>query len=470
MSFVKRFILLILLLGCLYIVKAEIIDNISLTDDVIKDIRNSTYLSSRERAIMDALSNNDLKDIAVNRVFLNTHNNLFNYRIKTKGITDQEKSGRCWLFAGLNLLRPKVIKKYNLSDFEFSQSYLFFWDKMEKSNFFLESIIETVDKDLLDREMEHLLKRPISDGGWWSYVVNLINKYGLVPKSVMPETYNSTHTWWMNGVISARLREYATILRKMSKEGVTPQELREKKLTFLKTIYKMLVLNLGEPPTSFVWRYEDNEGNVSKPVNYTPEEFLEDVVGLNLRDYVALMNHPGKEYNRLYQFDMARNIYEEIDPRFINLGIKEMKEFTIKSILDNEPVWFACDIIQHRESEKGILSTEIIDYKSVYGIDIKLSKEQRLLYRESEANHAMVFLGVDIQNDKPVKWLVEGGHGRERGHEGHWTMYDDWFDGYVYGVIIHKKYLPEEIIDVLKQKPVHLPPWEPIVAIIRNTR
>lgn len=470
MSFVKRFILLILLLGCLYIVKAEIIDNISLTDDVIKDIRNSTYLSSRERAIMNALSNNDLKDIAVNRVFLNTHNNLFNYRIKTKGITDQEKSGRCWLFAGLNLLRPKVIKKYNLSDFEFSQSYLFFWDKMEKSNFFLESIIETVDKDLLDREMEHLLKRPISDGGWWSYVVNLINKYGLVPKSVMPETYNSTHTWWMNGVISARLREYATILRKMSKEGVTPQELREKKLTFLKTIYKMLVLNLGEPPTSFVWRYEDNEGNVSKPVNYTPEEFLEDVVGLNLRDYVALMNHPGKEYNRLYQFDMARNIYEEIDPIFINLGIKEMKEFTIKSILDNEPVWFACDIIQHRESEKGILSTEIIDYKSVYGIDIKLSKEQRLLYRESEANHAMVFLGVDIQNDKPVKWLVEDSHGRERGHEGHWTMYDDWFDGYVYGVIIHKKYLPEEIIDVLKQKPVHLPPWEPIVAIIRNTR
>lgn len=470
MFFIKRIIILISLIGCLYTLNAKGTDNISLTDNVIKELRNSTYLDLRERAIMNALSNNDLMDVAVNRKFLNTHNNLFSNTIKTKGITDQERSGRCWLFAGLNILRVNMIEKYNLSDFEFSQSYLFFWDKMEKSNFFLETIIENADKDLLDRELEFLLKYPIGDGGWWSYVVNLIDKYGLVPKSVMPETYNSTHSWWMNGYISAKLREYAEILRNMAREGATRQELREKKLSFLKTIYKMLVLNLGEPPNSFIWRYEDNEGNVSKPIRYTPEEFLEDVVDVDLRNYISLMNNPGKEYYRLYEFDMSRNIYEEKNPQFINLDIAEMKEYAIKSILDNKPVWFACDIIPHKEPENGILSTEVIDYKSVYGFDIDLTKEQRILYRQSVGNHAMVFLGVDIQDDKPIKWLVEDSHGREQGHEGYWTMYDDWFDGYVYVVIIHKEYIPEEIIDVLKQKPIHLPPWEPMVSIIRNTR
>lgn len=470
MALLKKSNILLISLAISIMLSAESIEKVSLTDDVIDEIRKSAYLSSSDRAIMNALTNNELPKLAFNRKFFTKHNNLFSHRIETSGITDQMKSGRCWLFAGLNMLRPKVIKKYNLKDFEFSESYLFFWDKMEKANFFLESIILTANLDLLDREMEQLLKWPIGDGGWWSYVVNLIEKYGVVPKYAMPETYNSSHSWIMNKIIFGKLREDATILRRMSREGTTKEELRTQKVEMLKVIYKMLVLNLGEPPADFIWRYEDKEGKVSLPEGYTPEEFCRKVVDVDLEDYVALMNYPGKEYNKLLQFDKARNIYEEADPTFVNLDIEKMKEFTLKSILDDEPVFFACDIIKDGDFDKGILSPGIIDYQSVYGVDIEMSKEERVLYRESSANHAMVFTGVDVKDGKPVKWLVEDSHGKERGHEGHWTMYDDWFDKYLYVVIINKKYLPRGVKDLLKEEPIHLPPWDPMVTILKRTK
>lgn len=469
MAYIKNFIFIPLLLAASFTLKAGAVGKAALTNDMIEDIRKSTYLSSSDRAIMNALTNNELTELALNREFLTKHNNLFSHKIETKGITDQMKSGRCWLFAGLNMLRPRVIRKYKLKDFEFSESYLFFWDKMEKANFFLESIIKTADIDLLDREMEQLLKWPIGDGGWWSYVVNLIEKYGVVPKYAMPETYNSSHSWIMNKIIFGKLREDATILRRMAREGTTKEELRTQKVEMLKVIYKMLVLNLGEPPANFIWRYEDKEGKVSLPEGYTPKEFYRKVVDVDLEDYVALMNYPGKEYNKLLQFDKARNIYEEADPTFVNLDIEKMKEFTLKSILDDEPVFFACDIIKDGDFDKGILSPGIIDYQSVYGVDIEMSKEERVLYRESSANHAMVFTGVDVQDGKPVKWLVEDSHGKERGHEGHWTMYDNWFDKYLYVVIVNKKYLPRGVKDLLKEEPILLPPWDPMVAILKRT-
>ncbi len=469
MRFLQKSVIIVLLLTGFIHIFARIPTEASLTEDLIEEIRNSISLGPRDRAMMNALTSNELPEIALNREFLTKHNNLFSHKIETSGITDQEKSGRCWLFAGLNTLRPKVIKKYNLKDFEFSENYLFFWDKMEKANFFLESIILTADLDLLDREMEELLRWPIGDGGWWSYVVNLIGKYGVVPQYAMPETYNSSHSWIMNKIIFGKLREDATILRKMTQEGTTKEELHTTKVEMLKDVYKMLVLNLGEPPADFIWRYEDKEGKVSLPKGYTPKEFYKKVVDVDLDDYIALMNYPGKEYNELLQFDKARNIYEATDPTFVNLEMENLKELALKSILNDEPVFFACDIIKDGDFEKGILSPGIIDYQSVYGIDIEMNKEERILYRESSANHAMVFTGVDVQDGKPVKWLVEDSHGKERGHEGHWTMYDDWFDKYLYVVIINKKYLPRKIIDLLKEEPIHLPPWDPMIAILKRT-
>ncbi|MCK4225363.1 C1 family peptidase [candidate division WOR-3 bacterium] len=469
MAFSKNLVLMFLLFAVSPILSALPQSDKGLTEEVIREIRKSAHLTPSERAIMNALTNNELSELALNRELLMQHNDLFNHKIDTKGITDQEKSGRCWLFAGLNMLRARVIKKYKLNDFEFSENYLFFWDKMEKANFFLESIIGNAGRDLLDRELEMLLKRPIGDGGLWSYVVDLIEKYGVIPKNAMPETNSSTHSWVMNKIISGKLREDATILRKMAENGATEETLEKKKIEMLKVIYKMLVLNLGEPPSCFIWRYEDKEGTISLPERYTSKEFYKKVVNVDLKDYVCLMNYPGKEYDRLLQFDQSRNIYEQADPTYANLDIEKIKALTLKSLLDDEPVWFACDIIKDGDFERGILLPGIIDYRSVYGIDIGMSKKERISYRESTGNHAMVFTGVDIQGGKPVKWLVEDSHGKERGHEGHWTMYDDWFNEYLYVAIINKRYLPGEIKDILEQEPMHLPPWDPLIVMLKRT-
>jgi len=449
---------------------AQVIGQGSLTQDIIDEIRNSGKLDSTEQVIMNALTNSRLSDLIINRDFLTKHTDYFSHTIETKGITDQERSGRCWLFAGLNVLRPKVIKKFKLADFEFSQSYLFLWDKMEKANTFLEHIIAMADRDLYDRELEIILKRPVSDGGYWSYVVNLINKYGVVPKDVMPEAYHTRNSWVMTSLLALQLRKNAIELRKMAANSGSISELRKRKVDMLKVIYKMLILNMGKPPAKFAWRYKNSKGEISESKTYTPVEFYHDVVSVDIKEYVALMNYPGREYNRLYRLENARNIWERDDPQYANLSIEKMKELTLASVLDNEPVWFACDIGQDKDSEHGILSTKILDYRGLYGLDFEINKEDRISYWESSGNHAMVFAGVDFQNGRPVKWLVEDSHGKDRGHNGHWTMYDDWFNEFLYVVVINKKYLTTEIKDIFEQKPIPLPLWDPMVLILLNNQ
>lgn len=454
---IKIFILLLLLCQVFYGASNQV-----LTREKIEEIRSSVKLSKDDQVIMNALTNNKLTDLVLNHKFLSKHNDLFNHKIETRGITDQKRSGRCWLFAGLNVLRPKVIKQYNLKDFEFSQSYLFFWDKLEKANTFLEYIIATLDRDLYDRELQIFLKRPITDGGYWSYVVNLIEKYGVVPKSVMPETYQSRNSWSMGSILAMLLRQFAVELRTRAAKGAAQVELRKRKDEMLKTIYRILVLNLGEPPTQFVWRYETKKGEPGKAKTYTPLQFYREVVATKITDYVALMNYPGKPYNRLYRLDKARNMFEGNDPTYANLESNELAEFALKSVLNNEPVWFACDIMVDKDSKHGVLSTQVLDYPSLLNIDLKMNKEERIKYWESSGNHAMVLVGVDTIDKRPVKWLVEDSHGADSGHNGHWTMYDDWFNEYVYTVIINKKYLPDEIKQLFTQKPEILPPWDPM--------
>lgn len=448
---------------------AQVVNEGSLTTNVINEIQSAGTLDSAEKVILNALTNNKLTDIILNRDFYIRHNDFFSHKIETKGVTDQERSGRCWLFAGLNVLRPKVIEEYKLADFEFSQSYLFFWDKMEKANTFLEHIIAMSDRGLYDRELEKILKRPIGDGGYWSYVVNLIDKYGVVPKDAMPETYQTRNSWSMTGMLALQLRKNAVELRRLASQGENMTELRNRKIEMLETIYKMLVLNMGIPPTEFIWRYENSTGEISDAKTYTPLEFYRRVVDVDITDYVTLMNYPGKEYNKLYRFDKAGNIWEKPDPTYANLDIKTMKKLTLKSVLDNEPVWFACDIAQDRDPERGILSTEIFDYRGLYGLDFEMSKEDRIVHLESSGNHAMVIVGVDIVNGKPEKWWVEDSHGMERTYKGHYTMYDDWFDEYIYVVVIKKEYLPAEIKNIFKQTPISLPLWDPMVLILQNS-
>ena len=433
-----------------------------LTSDVIREVCQSFKLDATTRALMNALTNNDIKKLTLNRQKYVAHDNLFNHKIKTKGITNQKSSGRCWLFAGLNIMRPKVIEKYDLKEFEFSQSYLFFWDKFEKANTFLELIIETRDRDPLDRELQMILKSPFSDGGLWIYVVELIEKYGVVPKSVMPESEQTNKTAMMDRLVSRKLRQDAAILREMSQDGATLGELRERKVEMLKEVYRMLALNFGVPPTEFQWRYESKDTVVSEVKTYTPQNFFKKVVDVDLRDYVPIYNHTLHPYNKLYQMRLARNIYDRPDNIFINLDTKQMGEFALKQLLDNQPVYFACDVGKENNSEYGIMAPEIYDYETFYGMDFSMSKADKFRYRESHSTHAMVFVGVDTLEGKPTKWLVENSWGDKKGDKGYWTMYDDWFDEYVYKVIINKKYLPKPVLDILKTEPIVLPPWDPM--------
>jgi len=439
----------------------------SLNSEVLSKIQRSFKMDNHDKTILNALTNNEIKNLALNREIVVANNDLFNHRIKTRGITNQKSSGRCWLFAGLNIMRPLVIDRLKLNDFEFSQNYLFFWDKMEKANTFLENVISTGDKDLLDREVVFILGDPFPDGGYWSYVVDLINKYGVVPKAVMPETQNSSNTGMMDNLIARKLRQDASVLREMIKNGSKTNELRERKVEMLKEIYHMLVLNLGIPPTEFQWRYENRDTIVSQVKTYTPQSFFKEVVGIDLTDYVCLANSPNHPYNRLYQIQHTRNLYDSPDVSFINLDIKQLNEFALLSVLKDEPVWFGCDVGKDQDGERGIMAPDIYDYQSIYGVDLQLSKSDRLLYRESSANHAMVFVGVDTLNSQPTKWLVENSWGDAKGNKGYWTMYDKWFDEYVYEVIINKKYLPQNVIDILKTKPEELPPWDPMTSMLQ---
>jgi bleomycin hydrolase len=434
----------------------------ALTSDVIQEIRQSFKMDTSTRALMNALTNNDIKKLALNRQMYVAHDNLFNHKIKTKGITNQKSSGRCWLFAGLNIMRPRVIEKYKLKEFEFSQSYLFFWDKFEKANTFLELIIETKDRDPLDRELQMILESPFSDGGLWIYVVELIEKYGVVPKSVMPESEQTSKTKMMDQLVSRKLRRDAAILREMSQNGATLPELRERKVEMLKEIYRMLTLNFGVPPTEFQWRYETKDTVVSEVKTYTPQSFFKEVVDVDLRDYVPIYNHPVRPYNKLYQMRLARNIYDRPDNVFINLDTEQMREFALKQLLDNQPVYFACDVSKEDSYEHGIMSPKIYDFEALYGLDFSMSKADKFRYWESHSTHAMVFVGVDTLQGKPTKWLVENSWGDEKGDKGYWTMYDEWFDEYVYKVIINKKHLPKQVLDILKTEPIELPPWDPM--------
>ncbi|MGB9720927.1 MAG: C1 family peptidase [bacterium] len=437
-----------------------------ITSNLLTEIRSSLSLDARDTALVNALANNDLHKITLNQEFIKKHNNLFTNRIETKGITDQKNSGRCWIFAGLNVMRPVVITKYGLKNFEFSQSYISFYDLLEKANFLLEFVIQTRDRDLMDRELDEILDNGVQDGGYWQWFVALVEKYGVVPKEIFPETYPTSNTWLMNRLINEQVLAGAGILRRMAHSGADETELRVYKLKILKAVYKILVMNFTMPPEEFVWRHEDKDGKIVESKKYTPQEFYKEFVAVDLRNYVSLINYPGRDYDQLYQFDNCRNIFDYPDPLSANVSIDVMKEAVKKSLLNNEPVWFSCDIGKSNDREKGILSSKVFNYDAVFQTEIKMDKEARIFYRYSAGNHAMVILGVDIISSKPVKWLVENSHGSDEGDQGFYSMYDDWFDDYAFEAIINIKYLPEEVKKIFKQKPIHLPLWDPMAKIL----
>jgi len=481
-----------------------------LTPDNIEKIRNAYEMDRYGRAMYNAVTNNSIDKIALNRDILRGHNEIFSHEIKTKGVTNQKSSGRCWLFASLNRFRPLVIEKYDLKKFEFSQNYLAFWDKMEKANTFLEFVIEMRDRDPLDRELAEFLRHPIGDGGYWLYTVDLIQKYGAVPKEIMPETNSSGSTWQMNKVLKRKLRSAAANLRAMHNDGKSVKQLRAEKETVMADIYKILVMNLGEPPTQFEWRVEigdttnaddddgdgddadkndaddaneidaddDDNGDKNDKTDkkdklimvgtYTPQSFFEEVVGVDLDQYVNIFNNPTQEYDNHFLAVNTRNMYDRDDLEYVSVEMDRLREIAMKSVLNDDPVVFSCDVGKDQYEGGGIMAMDVFDFESVFDTDLSMSKADMCTYFESSSNHMMLIIGVDVRDDKPVKWRVENSWGTKRGSDGYWTMYDDWFGMYAHSIIVKKEYVPQEILDLYDKEPIILPVWDPNTSMMRR--
>ena len=463
----------------------------TLTPAMVEKIRGGFQMDAHTRAMRNALTATSIKEIAGNREILADHDNTFSHKIKTKGISNQKSSGRCWMFAGFNMIKPVLMNKLDLDGFEFSQIYLQFWDKLEKANKFLECTIAWRDRDLMDRDVVFLLQDPCPDGGYWESFADLIGKYGVVPKEAMTETTSSEGTGTMNRLLGVALRRQATELREIYQQTGSVAKMREAKDKMLAEVYRMLVLNLGEPPAQFSWRYElkdkskkdkdageksgEADGEKEKKSEdykveqkwselrtFTPKSFYSEFIGLDLSQYVNIADDPIRPKGKHYEIDLTNSLHGGRNSNYANVDIRVLRDAVVKALLDNKAVCFDADVSPDQDGAKGIMARNLYDYESVYGIGLDLNKAQRLLFRDSTVNHGMAFIGVDLRDGKPVKWLVENSWGSDRGRSGLWTMYDDWFEDNVYKVIVHRDYVPAEVLKILEQPAIKLPVWDPM--------
>ena len=392
----------------------------------------------------------------------------FSISLEQGAVTNQKRSGRCWMFAALNCMRFQVIKKQNLEDFELSQSYPLFYDKLEKANYFLESILDTLDEPTDGRLIAHLLAAPLNDGGQWDMLCSIVEKYGLVPKTAMPESVSSSATQEMVSYMTEKLREYACVLRKGHKAGKSMEQLKKEKEEMMETVYRMLCISLGKPPRTFTFEYRDKDGNFHREENLTPKAFYEKYVGLRLDDYVSVINAPteDKPFYRSYTVQYLGNVKEGRPVKYVNLPIEEMKQAAIAQLKDGEPVWFGCDVGKRSFRDGGLMDTGIYDVETLFDTDFPMTKAERLEYGQSLMTHAMVFQGVNLdENGKPDRWRVENSWGEEAGKKGYFVMSDRWFDEYNYQVVVNKKYLSSKALEAYEKEPVRLNPWDPMGSL-----
>ena len=432
---------------------------------MLQKIKASYKPSTSDRALRNALSRNDINKLAASADNEARFNADFSHRVKTKGITNQESSGRCWLFTGLNVLRAQAIEQHNLEGLMLSHNYCFFYDQLEKSNLFLQGIIDTRSKPLDDREVEWLLQHPISDGGTYTGVADLVSKYGLVPQQVMPETQASNSTSRLSMLIGLKLREFALELRSMPAKA-KPADIENRKVEMLSTIYRMLALTLGEPVQKFTWTRKNAKGEAVSTKEYTPKEFYQELFGNDLVDnYIMLMNDPSRDYNKVYEIDYDRHTYDGHNWLYINLPIEDIKQMAIASIKANKAMYFSCDVGKFFDRDKGTLDLANYDYASLMGTTFGMDKRQRVQTGASGSSHAMTLIAVDLDaNDKPLKWMVENSWGAKSGHQGNLIMTDEWFNEYMFRLVVERQFVPARILDLLKQKPIKLPAWDPMFA------
>lgn len=389
---------------------------------------------------------------------------VFSHEVVTDKVSNQQQSGRCWMFAALNTFRHKLNGTLGLKDFELSQNFINFWDKLEKANYFLENIIETANEDADSRLVSWLLETPQQDGGQWDMLVSIIEKYGVVPKSAMPETFQSSKSADLNHLLNERLRTDAVTLRKAVNEKTNTSALKEEMLA---EIYQLLVMSLGEPPKVFDFEYRNKDNEFKQDLQISPKDFFNRYIDVDLRDYIPLINAPTKDkpFNQAFTVDYLGNIVGGAPIKYLNVEMNVLKKAAAEQIKDGETVWFGCDVGQLSERSSGIMDTDIFLMDQAFGFKTKMTKAERLDYKHSMLTHAMVLTGINVADGEVNRWKVENSWGDAIGNKGYFVASDAWMDEFTFQVVVQKKYLSEELLNAFNQEPIALKPWDPMGSL-----
>ncbi len=437
----------------------------TITRKQVAELRKGFDAESSNKVAQNAVTNVQLPDLTLNRDLVQDIDDSFSTKLDDWKVTAQMRSGRCWLFATLNLLRVGAMKKMKLKNFEFSQAHIHFWDKFERANHLLEAIIETSDRPVDDRTIHFLLSDPIGDGGQWNMAMNLIRKHGLVPKSAYPESNSSSATRWMNAELKNILRSSACEIRAIVDGGGSVEEAREHKEKRIADIWNMLCIHLGTPPKTFNWQWRDKDDKFHRNGRMTPQQFAAEFVDIDWEDYVCIVNDPRNEYYQTYTIDFLQNVAGGPPVVYLNVPNKEMKAITQKLLEDGMPVWMGCDVGKEMDRKRGLWDADLFDVKGLYGVEYGMDKADRLRHNQTMMTHAMLFTGVDVVNGRPRRWRVENSWGDKTGQKGYYTMNDNWYDQYMFEIAAPTSYLNEKMQAGLETEAVVLPAWDPMGSL-----
>lgn len=430
--------------------------------DSLNEYRTEFLDSNRNHAIQEAVMKNGIKKSITNQTVIDSQPFIFSVDVDSDKVLDQKQSGRCWMFAALNFIRQHIEKEHHIKNMQLSPAYNFFYDKMEKSNYFYQNIINTADKPLSDRKVNWLLSTPQQDGGDWNLVISLVKKYGVVPKEFMDEDAVSANTTELNFMLNRKLQKDAMKLRDLVNSGASQEKINATLHRMNEENYRIISISLGNPPKEFTYEYRDENNNYHTTGSVTPVEFYNKFVSIDPDDYVEIMNLPGEDYPfyQSYGIELSDNMVGGAPNRYVNLPMSELNDLMIKQLKDDDPVWFGCDVLQEGYGEpQGLLDLDVYDWKRAFGVTLGNDKTKRFEYKESLPTHAMLICGVDLKDEKPIRWKIQNTWGAKVGHNGYFMMTNDWNNEYTYEIVINKKFLSDKQMKAYNKEPIILPYW-----------